>query len=231
MSSPSRPLSPKRDSLFNSRPALPTKPTSIQNTPVKLSHTPVLRKPLLGKTRSPQAKSPRRRELDSPGFQIYEDKPGDYEKYHAHSPLSPGVHDDKENILQPKILALPQTSYTHRRPLADLSPAAFPGYCLAASSFLRRPVRLTEVYQPASYDNESRSAHKFNGLPSFVTPPRNAMAKILHRLQMAGDDVDELELRLLAKLRDVARRKRAMSVGKNHGKLHLVRKNTFKIHA
>lgn len=167
------------------------------------------------------------------GFQIYEDKPEEYELYHkSRDETDTGLlNDDKENILQPKVLSLQQANYTHRRPLANLDIRKFHGSTISMGQVLRLPLELTQLYQPANYNNESKTAHKFSSLPSFVTPPRNAMKQILHRsLGDNGDEDDDLELRLIAKLQQVARRKRAMSVGVNKGKQHLVQKPRFQVY-
>lgn len=209
----SSPLSPKRDNVFNSRSASPAKSgplTPAKRLPVKL--------PKLNFTLTPSKQQPL--------FTIYEDKPEERALYHKATDSSDDVQDDKENILQPKVMALPQAGYTHRQPLANLSIAEFAGYVSCAGLLRKGSTRLHRLYQPKNYTNESRTTHKYNGLPSYITPPRNAMAQILHR---SANEEDDLERRLIAKLREVMRRKRAMSVGVNKGKAHLVTKNTFKI--
>lgn len=220
MSSPSRPLSPIRDSFINSRSSSPNKAKPfgknpfLQTLPVKL--------PKLGMTLTPSRKS------SSPGFSIYEDKPEEHAKYHDMlSQDAETMHDDKENILQPKVMALKQNSRTHRTPLANLSIADYPGYLVSDVLFGPKERKLQHLYQPKNYNNESRTVHKFNHLPSFITPPRNAMKKILY-LTMDTED-DDMERRLVAKLKEVMRRKRSMSVGVNKGKAHLIAKNKFKV--
>lgn len=159
-------------------------------------------------------------------FTIYEDRPEERALYHKNSLDDNMSFDDKENILQPKVLALPQASYTHRRPLGNLNISEFQGHLSARGQFECGPVKLQELYQPKNFDNESRSVHKFNRLPSYVTPPRNTLNKILYRTL---NEDDEVECRLVAKSKKV--RNRSMSVGVNKGKAHLVSKNKFKIHA
>lgn len=141
------------------------------------------------------------------------------------------MNDDKENILQPKVMGLIQLNYTHRRPLANLSIQKFPGYLSSHSQLRRGRQRLTTLYQPQNAQNTSGSLQKFNTLPSFITPPRNSLNKILHRSGTGATDeeADEVEKFLITKLREIARRKRALSVGANRGKLHLVKKAQFKI--
>lgn len=223
MSSPIRPLSPKRDSLINSRSPSPNKSKTstprnpfVQTLPVKL--------PKLGVSLTPSRKS------TALGFTIYEDKPEDHAKYH-HTEYTAEVHDDKENILQPKVMALKQTSGLTglrgtRSPLANLSISEYPGYLISDAAFTYQR-RLDQVYQPKHYNNESRSVHKFNRLPSYITPPRNAMKKLLY--QTIANEDDDVEKRLAVKLQNLMRRKRAMSVGVNKGKAHLVVKNKFKV--
>ena len=222
MSSPIRPLSPKRDSLFNSRASSPLK--SRPSTPAKAQAQTMRKLPKLEVNLTP------RRIQTLAGFLIYEDKPEEYELYHkSRDTAELDTHnDDKENILQPKVLALAQSSHGYRRPLANLDIRQFCGSAVTSGQILRLPLELTQLYQPANYNNESNTAHKFSALPSFVTPPRNAMKQILHRSEACEDD--EMELRLLAKLQAVERRKRAMSVGVNKGKKHLVQKSRFEIH-
>lgn len=216
MSSPIRPLSPQRDSYINSRSSSPIKSKSstparnpfVRSLPVKL--------PKLGVSLTPSRAS------SSLGFTIYEDKPEEHAKHHQ-TQNADETHDDKENILQPKIMALKQTSMATRSPLANLSISEYPGYLISDS----HQRTLKEVYQPRNYNNESRTVHKFNRLPSYITPPRNAMKKILY-LTMSNED-DDVERRLASKHRDIMRRKRSMSVGVNKGKAHLVVKNNFKV--
>lgn len=222
MSSPARPLSPKRDSLFNSRSPSPNKSKSAtparnpfyQALPVKL--------PKLGFSMTPS------RQSAVLGFSIYEDKPEEHAKYHHHlSQDAEAVNDDKENILQPKGKTLSHTPRSHRQPLANLSIAEYPGYLASDALVGHGHQRLHHVYQPKNYNNEARTVHKFNQLPSFITPPRNAMKKILY-LSVDVED-DDVERRLVAKLRDMMKRKRSMSVGINRGKAHLIAKNKFKV--
>ncbi|GEQ72235.1 hypothetical protein JCM33374_g5922 [Metschnikowia sp. JCM 33374] len=227
MSSPARPLSPKRDSMFNSRSSSPLKPKSA--TPAKAQAQTLRKLPKLGVNLTPGKKQ------TSPGFHIYEDKPEEHELYHKSRDTSDSdasdVNDDKENILQPKVLALAQNNYTHtRRPLANLDIRKFTGSLISMGQVSRRPIELDQLYQPRNYDNESKTAHKFSALPSFVTPPRNATKQILHRSQDSLTEDDDLELRLIAKSQEMARHKRAMSVGVNKGKKHLVQRNRFQIY-
>lgn len=197
---------------MNSRPASPIK---------SRSHTPLPTKVLKLDVDSSKYQASR---AIGPGFHIYHDPPSAVVPRNG-STAQELVHDDKENILQPKIMGLVQQNYTHRRPLGPLSIRKYPGYVTAAELLRRGRQRLTTVYQPKNATNGSGSMHKFNGLPSFVTPPRNSLDKILHRSGTLQDvDVDEIEQMLLRKLREVTQRKRAMSVGANRGKIHLVRK-------
>ncbi|QFZ28556.1 hypothetical protein EJF18_40599 [Clavispora lusitaniae] len=230
MSSPVKPLSPQRSSVSNSRSHSPQKltpsPTKATN-PFQATPTRIPRlgfnmdRP--GRKNSPSASS-------KPAFSIYEDTPEEHFKYHNASPLKDEIcHDDKENVLQPKVMALKQSNYSFRRPLSNLSISQFPGYMSARGQLQLGPVQLKEMYQPKHYTNESRSVHKFNRLPSYITPPRNSLRKILYRSTEVEDD--DVELRLIAKQNDYIRRKRSMSVGINKGKVHLVAKNKFKIMA
>lgn len=215
MSSPIRPLSPHRDSFINSRSSSPTKSNTstparnpfLQTLPVKL--------PKLGVSLTP-------RKRPTLGFTIYEDKPEEYAKHHQ-TQNSDEIHDDKENILQPKVMALKQTGT--RTPLVDLSILEYPGF-LVSETYTHQK-KLDQVYQPKNYNNESRTVHKYNRLPSYITPPRNAMKKILYQSVPNADD--DVERRLASKHRDIMRRKRSMSVGVNKGKVHLVAKNNFEI--
>lgn len=212
MSSP-RPLSPKRDSLFNSRSASPKSRSPSRNSllPVKL--------PKLGYRLTPSR-------VQAPAFAIYEDKPEEYAKYHLGVAQDANVlHDDKENVLQPKGAAA-SVPRTHRMVLGNLSIGDFPGH-VACDGNGGKPSQLHTLYQPQNYNNELRSVHKFNHLPSFITPPRDAMRKILY-LSTTNED-DDVEKRLVAKLCEIMKRKRSMSVGMNRGKAHLVTKNKFKI--
>lgn len=223
MSSPSRPLSPRKDSLINSRSSSPSKSKSPQAPPPNPFLHSLVKLPQLGFTMTPKRSG---RSSASPSFTIYEDKPEEHAQYHHAEPQdAESAFDDKENILQPKGLASTGGRSGFRAPLAALSIAEYPGYIATEA---RGPARrLQHVYQPKNYNNESRTLHKFNHLPSFITPPRNAMKKILYQSFNAEDD--DVERRLVAKLRQLMRRKRAMSVGVNRGKAHLVAKNTFNI--
>lgn len=154
------------------------------------------------------------------GFTIYEDNAEEHALYHK-GDATEELHDDKENILQPKVLALKQSTYTHRKPLSNLSIREYPGHLSSVGMLERHPIKLQQLYEPKNYNNESRTTHKFNRLPSYITPPRNTMNRILHRT-VEDDDVENL---LVAK----EGRRRAMSVGVNKGKLHLITKNKFKI--
>lgn len=211
MSSP-RPLSPKRDSIFNSRAASPAK--LGLSTPAKL-RLPV-KLPRLALSLSVKH--------SLLAFHIYEDSSEEHALHHKRGGAA-DVHDDKENVLQPKVLAQ-QPRTMPRRPLANLSIADYPGYVTSVLLLRRGPVRLHTVYQPANYNNEAGLVHKFNGLPSYITPPRNAMKQILYR---TGDGDDDVERRLVAKLAAL-RRKRAMSVGVNKAKAPLVTRNAFAVH-
>ena len=168
-----------------------------------------------------------------PSFQIYHDPPSNKAPALNAFTGPPEIHDDKENILRPKVMGLAQLKYPYRAPLKNLSIHKYPGYLSSVDLLRRGRHRLVALYQPKNSQNASGSLHRFNSLPSFVTPPRNTLKKILHRSgtnQLADDDdTDDLETMLLAKLREVARRKRAMSVGANRGKIHLVRQNACKI--
>lgn len=217
MSTPSRPLSPQRDSVINSRSSSPLK--SKQSTPAKAPARAIRKLPKLGTTLSPSR--------PAAGFQIYEDTQEDYELHHKPCSSESLDSDDKENILQPKIVIGAQANIPRRMPLAPLSAAAFPGYLHALGSVNTRPMRLTELYQPNNTTSESGSTLTFNTLPSFVTPPRNTLNKILHRSDTA-DEQDELELRLMLKNRN-SKRIRSLLVGGNKGKLHLVHKNKFEV--
>lgn len=220
----SRPLAHKSESFLNSRTSSPLK--SRSQTPQKT---------LLTKTHRTDADSAQKSNRIGPGFHIYHDPPTETS---SSSPCSCStaqdlVNDDKENILQPKIMGLKQNNYTYRRPLANLSIQKYPGYVSAVGQLRHGRLKLTTLYHPKNFQNASGSLHKFNDLPSYVTPPRNSLAKILHRSgtgALADDEeVDELEQMLLTKLRETLRRKRSMSVGKNRGKIHLVTKPKFEI--
>lgn len=239
MLSPAKPLSPQRMSLTNSRSysqkstPSPTKSSPSKYSPSKLSPTKYSPSPFQGtpnriprlgfKLATNSSNSP----LKS-AFSIYEDTPEEHSKFH--SSVSPDIeqaHDDKENVLQPKRMALQQASLPSRRPLANLPLADFPGYVNAMGLLQMGPVQLKQLYQPPNYSNESGSVHKFNHMPSYITPPRNMLRKILHASTEQEDD--DVEIRLLAKQKEYMKRKRSMSVGINKGKAHLVAKNKFKI--
>lgn len=225
MSSPTRvPLSPKKRSDLNS--ATPSPEKSAPNSPFSRNNNPFQSLPAklskLTVNLTPQKKKP------SLGFTIYEDTPEEQQRYHGSraSNASKESFDDKENILQPKKLPIKQQSYTRRTPLGELNMDEFAGYLHGRGSLTRGPIKLTDKYYPSTQNNERNSLHKFNRLPSYITPPRNALNKILYR---TNRDDDEIERKLVAKLIDVARRKRLMSVGVNKGKSHLITKNKFKI--
>lgn len=231
MSSPSRPLAPHTHSHINSRSSSPLKSrhsSPSKSNPHNLHHTKV-----------PRLDAKTNRNEDE--FQIYEDSQQEYELYHkprSTAPLSEAeVNDDKENVLQPKGTCRPRGGAAARVPLADLGVLRFPGFLSSRGQLQAVPVQLCDVYQPKHCNNESRTLHKFTGLPSFITPPRGAMTRILHRtLPSSGDEPalhdepDELERRLVLRLHELLRRKRAMSVGVNSGKAHLVQKNPFHIY-
>lgn len=216
-------MSPKKRSDLNSATPSPEKSASnspfsrnnpFQSLPVKLSRT------LLDLSQ--------RKSTPGPNFTIYEDTPEEQQKFRGtHNSVHVSANsDDKENVLKPKKIGLKQSAYTHRKPLGNLSIDKFPGYIHGRTSLTRGPIRLTEMYYPSTQNNEAQTLHKFNRLPSYITPPRNALNKILYR---SNCDDDEVERKLVAKLMDVSRRKRLMSVGVNKGKAHLVTKNKFKI--
>lgn len=244
MLSPTKPLSPQRMSVVNSRSysqkstpsptkSSPSKYSPFKYSPSKLSPEKYPPSPFQGTpNRIPRlgVKLARASAVPSPlkSFSIYEDTPEEHSKFHSAAVLDAEVaHDDKENILQPKQMVLFQSSYPSRRPLANLALSDFPGYMHVAGLLQMGPVQLKQVYQPANYANESRSVHKYNRLPSYITPPRNMMRKILHASTEEEDD--DVEMRLLAKQNEYIRRKRSMSVGINKGKAHLVAKSKFKI--
>lgn len=216
----SRPLAHKSESFLNSR----TSPLKSR------SQTP--QQTLPAKAHKLDSDATKRSNRTGPGFHIYHDPPADSLSPLQNSTAQDLVNDDKENILQPKIMGLKQRGYASRRPLANLSIQKYPGYVSTVGQLRHGRLKLTTVYQPKNVQKASGSSHRFNELPSFVTPPRNSLPKILHRsgTGMADDeDVDELEQMLLAKLREAIRRKRSMSVGMNRGKIHLVTKPKFEI--
>lgn len=218
------PLSPKKDAVLNSRTPSPVKSNSpsAKNSPVKANPFTALlvRLPKIGVDLTPRKPS-------SLGFSIYEDTPEEAAVHRSQTPETFNASDDKENILQPKKMAPAQTRQS-RKILGNLSVDDFPGYVSAFGSIRKAPVRLRELYHSRTYNNESKSLHKYNRLPSYITPPRNSLNKILY---CGGTDEDDIERRLNLKLRELARRKRLMSVGFNKGKQHLVTKNSFKISA
>ncbi|PSK35577.1 hypothetical protein C7M61_004366 [Candidozyma pseudohaemuli] len=216
------PLSPRKESLLNSRTPSPTKSNSPsgKNSPTKTNPFTALlvRLPKIGVDLTP-------RKASSLGFTIYEDSPEEAMRYKVQTSELANASDDKENILQPKKME-PKQALRPRKPLGNLNVDDFPGYVSAVGSIRRAPVRLRELYHSKTYNNESKSLHKYNRLPSYITPPRNSLQKILY---CGGTDEDDIERRLTLKLRELARRKRLLSVGFNKGKQHLVTKNLFKI--
>ena len=216
------PLSPRKESLLNSRTPSPEKSNSNSPT-VKTNPFMALlvRLPKIGVDLAPK------KQPSALGFTIYEDTPEDVMKYQTLSPDHTNENtDDKENILQPKKMPSKQSSYQNRRPLGNLNVDDFPGYISAAGSIRKGPVRLRELYHSRTFNNESKTLHKYNRLPSYITPPRNLLHKILY---CGGTEEDDIERRLNLKLRELARRRRLMSVGFNKGKTHLITKNQFKI--
>lgn len=216
MSSP-KPLSPKKNSELNSRTPSPLKSGQLKRdspfqSPVKLAK--------LGVSLRPKASTSL--------FKIYEDTADEHAKHHTSVDNPELIHDDKENILQPKKAQEPR-SKENRVPLGNLSRAEFPGFVVSQNQLGRLPRRLTHLYQPSTYQNEQLSTHKFNGLPSFITPPRNSMKKILHRSN--ENEEDEVERLLVKKEHGIYKRKRSMSVGVNKGKHHLITKTRFTISA
>lgn len=219
----SRPLANRSESFLNSKPTSPLK---------SRSHTPLLLLPSKGiKLGLDLNLSKSQSKPAGPGFQIYHDPQSNVVSPIKSSPADDLVNDDKENILQPKVMGLAQQNYKYRRSLANLSIQKFPGYLTSHSQLRRGRQRLTTLYQPQNAQNANGSLQKFNDLPSFITPPRNSLNKILHRSGTGATDeeADEVEKYLLTKLKEVARRKRALSVGANRGKLHLVKKVQFQI--
>lgn len=219
----SRPLANRTESFLNSRPTSPLK--SRSQTPLLLLPSKSIKLGLDLSLSKSQSKA------TGPGFQIFHDPPSNAVSSTKSCPAEDLANDDKENILQPKVMGLIQQNYTHRRPLANLSIQKFPGYLNSHSQLRRGRQRLSTLYQPQNAQNVSGSLQKFNNIPSFVTPPRNSLNKILHRSGIGATDeeADEVERFLIVKLKEVARRKRALSVGANRGKLHLVKKNQFQI--
>lgn len=222
MSSSRVPLLPKKDSVLNSRTPSPEKSTS--NSPSNKINPFVallVRLPRINVDLTP------RKLPSSLDFTIYEDTPEEALRYRSQIPnYAADSADDKENILQPKKMPSKQSTRPSRKPLDNLSAEEYPGYVTGFGGLRKGPVRLREVFHSKTFINESRTVHKYNRLPSYITPPRNLMKKILYS---SGTDEDDIERRLAIKLRELARRKRLMSVGFNRGKAHLISKNLFKI--
>ncbi|KAK6203322.1 uncharacterized protein RJT21DRAFT_26298 [Scheffersomyces amazonensis] len=177
-------------------------------------------------------------------FTIFEDKPDTTkqqqnkdEEFDISNKLN---HNDQENILQPskqiKSRSTPKNiNSNYRKPLSNLNINEFPGYIRYANDG-NRDTQLTDLYQPINFDNEFKSLHKFQSIPSFLTPSRRQAYKYLYfskskifEEQVPEEevddevDVDDVEAHLLTK------RKRSFSVGSNDSKLGLIRKNNFTI--
>lgn len=189
------------------------------------------------------------------GFTIFEDKPSPLNKSpsKSSSPTTPLSqlqttnrldHNDQENILQPKVLGLKQFSQPRRAPLSNLCINEFPGY----ANFIDgndTSSQMTEPYFPSNYKNDSINLHKFNSLPSFVTPPRKNLVhndKYMYKSDSKEILDDEAEVQLINKQRQmllkskhsqkckqIQPKKRSMSVDKNDLKLPLIKKNDFNI--
>lgn len=146
-----------------------------------------------------------------PNFQIWEDpKP----RQDANVEVD-NIHQDQENILQPKKISIHRSN---RVPLQPLSINEYPGFISYGST----SAQLTQLYQPSNYDNLSKSIHKFTNLPNFVTPPRKT-----NRYLVKSNEIDELDLHLSRKSNKL--HQRSNSVGKNDLKLNLIKKNSFAI--
>lgn len=211
MSSPRRVLSPSK----NHNKATPSKQRSV-GSPFLTRLLPRLNNNQTVMTPVNTTKKPRLT------FTIYEDAVP--HKKRTPSPVRSNRldHNDQENILQPKPLNLKQYG-TVRKPLTNLDINEYPGYINYA---LGPSLQLKEVYYPPNFRNDSTNLHKFTQLPNFVTPPRR---NLQHNDTYLVKSVEDEETILLSKQRALLRKKRSMSVGRNSGKLPLIRKNPFPI--
>ena len=181
------PQSPQRKS-FTSSPGYNKSPLKLESE----SRTP-----------SPKKRKP----ATSLGFTIWEDKKDNSTHDVVGTPTSNKLnHNDQENVLQPK----PMCSRSgNRSPLKDLSLNSFKGYITSDGV----TTQLDELYQPINFENEFKSAHKFNNLPSFVTPVK----KNKYLVRSAQKSVFS------------KKHARSLSAGKNDIKRDLVQKPKFAI--
>ncbi|KAK6458176.1 uncharacterized protein RJT20DRAFT_126125 [Scheffersomyces xylosifermentans] len=201
----------------------------------------------LKKTLPPRSSpSPKRPKLN---FAIYEDKiekPVEIEDSDVESISNEMNHNDQENILQPKKIAgnnsfdSRSNCRTGRVPLRNLNIYEFPGHYSSSS---HSTTQLTELYQPATFNNEFKSVHKYVNIPCFLTPSRRSNKEQYMVRSSSGnfdeeaidEEIDESDLTLERKHQQQLKRqpggnhKRSYSVGKNDGKLPLIRKNNFTI--
>lgn len=120
-------------------------------------------------------------------------------------------HNDQENILQPKLTCIRRG---HHAPLQDLSINSFKGYITSEGV----TTQLDELYEPFNFDNEFKSAHRFNNIPPFVTPVKKDkyLAKSGQKEWKCGEN-------------GVRKHTRSLSAGMNETKRDLVQKPKFAI--
>ncbi|CAK9440095.1 uncharacterized protein LODBEIA_P41950 [Lodderomyces beijingensis] len=169
------------------------------------------------KTASP---SPNKKVAISPslGFSIWEDSPKPAPAAASARDFPPATsnklnHNDQENILQPKQVPV-YRSIGARKPLMDLSVNKYRGYVTQGST----TQQLTTLYEPANFNNDFKSLHKFTDAPGFVTPSRTNRGKYLVR-SLSSEKISGR----------VQKHSRSMSLGKNEMKRTLIKKNSFPI--
>ncbi|KAI3402490.2 hypothetical protein KGF56_004731 [Candida oxycetoniae] len=168
------------------------------------------------------------------GFSIWEDKKAVSSTVEmTERPKSNKLnHNDQENILQPK--KIKNLRSFKRKPLGDLSINEYKGFVTCGDD---TTMSLTELYQPMNFDNESRSLHRFDGLPGFVTPSRrNNRNKYLSKSLSWGGEKGGLARQVNGGVGVgangvymIQKHSRSSSLGRNEAKRSLIKKNNFSI--
>ncbi|KAI5952920.1 hypothetical protein KGF57_004126 [Candida theae] len=206
---PSTPSPTKRSALspkvFNVNPLSPQR-KSIASVTREYSKSPFRS---VSEVRTPSPK--KHKAAAAPGFTIWEDKVDNSSHSIVGTPISNKLnHNDQENILQPKITCIRSGP---RSPLGDLSINSFKGFVTSNGV----TTQLDELFQPATFENEFRSTHRFNNLPSFATPVKKD--KYLAKSgQKSGYEIAAIK-----------KHKRSYSAGTNVAKRDLIQKPKFAI--
>ncbi|KAK6466081.1 hypothetical protein DFJ63DRAFT_50870 [Scheffersomyces coipomensis] len=270
MSSSSNTSSPTKRFALSPRPSNVLLLSPTRKSPLKQSNNNVNRLSPLKKfvSTTSSSSSPVPSKKPKLNFTIFEDNPVSTEDSTVDQQLQEEEitnklnHNDQENILQPSKqiksrLTPKNVSSSYRKPLSNLSINEFPGYITTmngsasiTNASSSSSSQLTELYQPISFNNEFKSLHKFQNIPSYLTPSRRnkfsaAANKFLYYTnnKVFEDDndaeaevdddveVDEVELHLRNKYNHnhMRKHKRSFSVGTNDSKLNLIKKNNFTI--